>query len=46
MVAFQELDERLSAMGPWFGPLFDTDDDVLSFIQSKTPTSASRATRG
>jgi hypothetical protein len=46
MADFEKLDERLSAMGPWFGPLFDTADDVLSFIQSKTPSPASPSSSG
>jgi hypothetical protein len=46
MADFQKLDDRLSTMGPWFGPLFDTVDDVLSFVQSKTPMPASPSSSG
>jgi hypothetical protein len=46
MADFQELDDRLSAMGPWFGPLFETVDDALSFIKTKSPTPASAVSAG
>jgi hypothetical protein len=46
MAAFQKLDDQLSAMGPWFGPLCETVDDVMSFIKSKTPSPASPSSSG
>jgi hypothetical protein len=46
MADFHKLDERLSAMSPWVGPLFDTVDEVLSFMQSKTPSPASPSSSG
>ena len=44
MADFEKLDDRLSAMSPWFGPLFDTVDD-LSFRAVQDPESRLAALR-